>query len=314
MLQPKKKIVKNPVVKNPVRKKPITPVDDYKTMKDPATGKKGTMGGEGTTPPFSKGEKRAVPNPMEMARKNKAKNGKSFPDLNKDGKITRADILKGRGVIAKKGVTIKKAQNGRRTDANTTVQKFKLDAKYDKIYRAMQKDSTDFSNKITLPGTYKQIRKETGKSPSAAELRKKTDELNKFLVKEGKKDKKFRKDVGKLDAKGRADNAMMNKMKKGGAVKKAQEGGALTYTNPRGKQYSLPQGASGPLTITRPNGSTRTIENREKYTKKMKRVFDRNTVGGVRQGTITDTRQKNGGITKKAKSGASMKKCRYGCK
>ncbi len=39
----------------------------------------------------------------------KAKNGKSFPDLNKDGKVTKADILKGRGVIAKKGATIKKA-------------------------------------------------------------------------------------------------------------------------------------------------------------------------------------------------------------
>lgn len=42
----------------------------------------------------------------------KAKNGKSFPDLNKDGKVTKADILKGRGVIAKSGTTIKKAQNG----------------------------------------------------------------------------------------------------------------------------------------------------------------------------------------------------------
>jgi hypothetical protein len=38
----------------------------------------------------------------------KAKNGKSFPDLNKDGKITKADILKGRGVIAKKGASVKK--------------------------------------------------------------------------------------------------------------------------------------------------------------------------------------------------------------
>ena len=37
-----------------------------------------------------------------------AKNGKSFPDLNKDGKITKADILKGRGVIAQKGATVKK--------------------------------------------------------------------------------------------------------------------------------------------------------------------------------------------------------------
>lgn len=31
------------------------------------------------------------------------KKAKSFPDLNKDGKITQADILKGRGVIKKSG-------------------------------------------------------------------------------------------------------------------------------------------------------------------------------------------------------------------
>jgi hypothetical protein len=37
----------------------------------------------------------------------KAKSGGSFPDLNKDGKITKADVLKGRGVIAKKGVKVK---------------------------------------------------------------------------------------------------------------------------------------------------------------------------------------------------------------
>ena len=33
-------------------------------------------------------------------------------DLNKDGKITKADILKGRGVIAKKGMSVKKCKNG----------------------------------------------------------------------------------------------------------------------------------------------------------------------------------------------------------
>tara|TARA_R100000805_G_C3586999_1_gene89574 strand:- start:576 stop:716 length:141 start_codon:yes stop_codon:yes gene_type:complete len=34
---------------------------------------------------------------------------KKFPDLNKDGKITRADILKGRGVkLKKKKTTTKK--------------------------------------------------------------------------------------------------------------------------------------------------------------------------------------------------------------
>ena len=49
---------------------------------------------------------------MEEARlAPKAKEGKSFPDLNKDGKITKADILKGRGVI-KNGGKIKKAQAG----------------------------------------------------------------------------------------------------------------------------------------------------------------------------------------------------------
>ena len=34
--------------------------------------------------------------------------GSKFPDLTKDGKITRADILKGRGVIKKSGGAKKK--------------------------------------------------------------------------------------------------------------------------------------------------------------------------------------------------------------
>lgn len=45
----------------------------------------------------------------------KAKKGGSFPDLNKDGKITKADILKGRGVIAKGGSKVKKAMVGTTT-------------------------------------------------------------------------------------------------------------------------------------------------------------------------------------------------------
>jgi hypothetical protein len=31
-----------------------------------------------------------------------AKKGKSFPDMNKDGKVTKKDILIGKGVIGKK--------------------------------------------------------------------------------------------------------------------------------------------------------------------------------------------------------------------
>jgi hypothetical protein len=34
--------------------------------------------------------------------------GSKFPDLTGDGKVTRADILKGRGVIKKKGGPVKK--------------------------------------------------------------------------------------------------------------------------------------------------------------------------------------------------------------
>jgi len=40
-----------------------------------------------------------------IARVGLAKGGKAFPDLNKDGKITRADVLKGRGVFKKGGQT-----------------------------------------------------------------------------------------------------------------------------------------------------------------------------------------------------------------
>ena len=86
------------------KKKSINPANSYPDKKDkrgfPLIG-----GGEGKVPS----------GPTTGRRKTtmgSAKNGKSFPDLNKDGKITKADILKGRGVIAKKGATVKKAQNG----------------------------------------------------------------------------------------------------------------------------------------------------------------------------------------------------------
>jgi hypothetical protein len=43
----------------------------------------------------------------EKAKMKKMAKG-GFPDLNKDGKITKADILKGRGVIKKMGGSTKK--------------------------------------------------------------------------------------------------------------------------------------------------------------------------------------------------------------
>lgn len=53
-------------------------------------------------------ERRFIPKKNKSGGKTKkAKSGGSFPDLNKDGKITKADILKGRGVI-KNGAALKK--------------------------------------------------------------------------------------------------------------------------------------------------------------------------------------------------------------
>ena len=50
---------------------------------------------------LEKDERRMSPRRM----KNGGKSGKTFPDLNKDGKVTKADILKGRGVFQEGGVT-----------------------------------------------------------------------------------------------------------------------------------------------------------------------------------------------------------------
>jgi hypothetical protein len=40
-----------------------------------------------------------------IVRAGLAKGGKAFPDLTGDGKVTRADVLKGRGVFKKGGMT-----------------------------------------------------------------------------------------------------------------------------------------------------------------------------------------------------------------
>ena len=54
----------------------------------------------------AKSASKSVAKPKAVMPKKKMKDGgkaSSFPDLNKDGKITKADILKGRGVIKNGG-------------------------------------------------------------------------------------------------------------------------------------------------------------------------------------------------------------------
>ena len=76
--------------------------------------------------PESKSESKSTPKtapkpaPKKAMKKGgkivKAKSKKGFPDLNKDGKITKADVLVGRGII-KKGVKGKKATTSKSSRA-----------------------------------------------------------------------------------------------------------------------------------------------------------------------------------------------------
>jgi hypothetical protein len=59
---------------------------------------------------FSRPENKKAVAPKKKTMKNGGK--ASFPDLNKDGKVTKADILKGRGVIKNGGKMAKKAMSG----------------------------------------------------------------------------------------------------------------------------------------------------------------------------------------------------------
>ena len=52
--------------------------------------------------PTGKGGKPLKPKPMRPGKKDGGK-AKKFPDLTGDGKVTRADVLKGRGVFRKGG-------------------------------------------------------------------------------------------------------------------------------------------------------------------------------------------------------------------
>ena len=76
--------------------------------KKPLTDMQRNEMGNPVTPKQKKESLKGLQKSVEYKGRPKMKSGGSFPDLNKDGKITKADILKGRGVIAQKGATVKK--------------------------------------------------------------------------------------------------------------------------------------------------------------------------------------------------------------
>ena len=53
--------------------------------------------------PTARGGKPLKPKPIRPGKKDGGKVKKKFPDLTGDGKVTRADVLKGRGVFRKGG-------------------------------------------------------------------------------------------------------------------------------------------------------------------------------------------------------------------
>lgn len=91
----------------------------------------------------------------------KAKSGGSFPDLNKDGKITKKDVLIGRGVLpktAKKGMMVKKAQTGKKVNPTYEMQleKFRKSNEYKDYQNKVEKYKKENPGKpIVIPGTIK---------------------------------------------------------------------------------------------------------------------------------------------------------------
>lgn len=133
----------------------------------------------------------------------KAKEGKSFPDLNKDGKITKADILKGRGVI-KNGGKVKKAQSG--TVLKTKVSKALKDHNMFKESYNEAKAKSRLNERDILPNAKPESSRLTKKDTLPAS---KPGASKKTLMKKGGKIKKAQagltasnKRVGPIDPKG----------------------------------------------------------------------------------------------------------------
>lgn len=85
------------------------------------------------------------------AKKNYKKGGK-FPDLNKDGKVTMADILQGRGV--KKGMKGMKYEKGGKLDPKKKIEKGK-DLIFNKAQKASQEGKFKKADRMVKRGARK---------------------------------------------------------------------------------------------------------------------------------------------------------------
>jgi hypothetical protein len=171
---------------------------------------------------------------LEEARDNKKAQGgkvKSFPDLNKDGKITKADILKGRGVIAKKGAKIKKAQAGSKVAKYVSPYKSEKTADSTQYFKDKKEDINRASSEISRnfrPVTKGYMLDTARRNSIEREYDKERQKVMNDLYRQGVKGKpgfdKYGNPVSYKQASG-------SKKKDGGKVKKAQAG--LTASNKR---------------------------------------------------------------------------------
>lgn len=106
--------------------------------------------------------------PIMMKMQNGSKNVKSFPDLNKDGKVSRADVLVGRGVIKKSGA------NSMKVDEKMCGSKGMKYAEGTKSIKFKKKPMMKRADGSTSQqGLYDNIRKNkgSGKKPTAEMLK-----------------------------------------------------------------------------------------------------------------------------------------------
>jgi len=231
-----------------------------------------------------------------------AKNGKSFPDLNKDGKITKADILKGRGVIAQKGTSIKgnsKGYNPKTSPLDNTANKGGYEKKMDTIGKGSTRSARLIDGKGNVLGQ-ERLNSSGSKKMSNTYKKEKTDTESRR-----KENLEF---LESRQASGKAASKSMGTMKKGGTVKKMQYGGKAASMVPM-KSGGMMKKAMMGRTMMKSGG-------------KMKKAMMGSSLMG-------DPMMKSGGKVKKGmhkmpdgsmmknssmKSGGKMKKCMQGCK
>ena len=191
------------VSKKPVKKKPMpNPNDDYKNMKDPKTGKKGKIGGEGTRPPFTPEERKKMP---KVGSTKKAKSGTKVKKAQSGFKIGEPSYSK----TTKSGRLYKKT-----TSSGLPKQNNRIDKREDRIRDRMSEKNERGSVRLAK----KIIRRENAGKPT--ENLKGNNETAVAVRKTNERIQKIR---------GREDNrAIKNlKSKTGTKMKKAQSGSTL---------------------------------------------------------------------------------------